>query len=42
MKTTLQKFVMLAAMLPVSLCASAYDFVADGIAYTITSFTDLE
>lgn len=33
---------MLAAMLPVSLCASAYDFVADGIAYTITSFTDLE
>ena len=42
MKTTLQKFVILAAMLPVSLCASAYDFVADGIAYTITSFSDLE
>lgn len=29
-------------MLPVSLCASAYDFVADGIAYTITSFTEFE
>lgn len=42
MKTTLQKFVILAAMLPVSLCASAYDFVADGFAYTITSFSDLE
>lgn len=42
MKTTLQKFGILAAMLPVSLCASAYDFVADGIAYKITSFTDLE
>ena len=33
---------MLAAMLPVSLCASAYDFVADGIAYKITSFTEFE
>ena len=42
MKTTLQKLVILAAMLPVSLCASAYDFVADGIAYTITSFTEFE
>ncbi len=29
-------------MLPVSLCASAYDFVADGIAYKITSFTEFE
>ena len=38
----LQKLGILAAMLPVSLCASAYDFVADGIAYTITSFSDLE
>ena len=38
----LQKLGMLAAMLPVSLCASAYDFVADGFAYTITSFSDLE
>lgn len=42
MKTALQKFGILAAILPVSLCASAYDFVADGIAYTITSFSDLE
>ena len=39
---TLLKHGILAAMLPVSLCASAYDFVADGIAYTITSFTEFE
>ena len=38
----LQKLGILAAMLPVSLCASAYDFVADGIAYKITSFTEFE
>lgn len=42
MKTTIQKLWIIIAMLCASAYASAYDFVSEGIAYTITSFTDLE
>lgn len=36
-----QKLGMLLVMLCASISASAYDFIVDGIAYTITSFSDL-
>ena len=42
MKTTIQKLWIIIAMLCASAYASAYDFVSEGIAYTITSLPDLE
>lgn len=41
MKTITQKLWMVVAALCMSISASAYDFEVDGIAYTITSFSDL-
>lgn len=41
MKPIIQKLWMVMAMLCLSISASAYDFEVDGIAYTITSLTDL-
>lgn len=41
MKPIIKKLWMLVAMLCVSISATAYDFEVDGIAYTITSLTDL-
>lgn len=38
----LKKFGMLVTMLSTFTSASAYDFIADGIAYSITSFSDFE
>lgn len=41
MKPIIQKLWTVMAMLCLSISASAYDFEVDGIAYTITSFSDL-
>lgn len=41
MKPIIKKLWMLVAMLCASISATAYDFEVDGIAYTITSLTDL-
>lgn len=41
MKPIIQKLWMVMAMLCLTISASAYDFIAGGIAYTITSFSDL-
>ena len=42
MKLFIQKIWMLVVFLSVSISATAYDFEADGIGYTITSYSDLE
>ncbi|MDE6697824.1 MAG: leucine-rich repeat domain-containing protein, partial [Muribaculaceae bacterium] len=42
MKQTIKKLWILIAMLWLSISASAYDFEVDGIAYNITSFSDLK
>lgn len=41
MKSFIQKIWMLVVFLSVSISATAYDFEADGIGYTITDFSDL-